>query len=261
VRKLVRRLVDVDLLDQAADLLKYQANNRLDGVPRAQVATDLAVIYLMDRQPEQALEAINGSRTTILPTALNVERRLVEARALMNLGRLDSALELIERDTSPEGVDLRTEVVWKQKNWPMAGMLFEKSLGDRWKRPGPLSTEEEGKLLRAGVAYSLAGDDGALARVRGRYQAFYGQAHNPDALRVALSGIQDGQLNVADFGRVTADNEAFAGWVDKMKVRFKQRPAPVGPTTRQASQPPVPAQKEAQAAPAAPAKSAKAAKG
>ena len=58
VRKIVRRLVDVDLLPQAAELLKYQAENRLDGVPRAQVSTDLAVIYLMDRRPEQALEAI-----------------------------------------------------------------------------------------------------------------------------------------------------------------------------------------------------------
>ncbi len=66
VRKLVRRLVDVDLLDQAADLLSYQADNRLDGVPRAQVATDLAVIYLMDKQPEKAIQAINSSRTTIL---------------------------------------------------------------------------------------------------------------------------------------------------------------------------------------------------
>src|SRR5258707_788614 len=63
VRKLVRRLVDVDLLDQAAELLKYQADYRLDGVARAQVATDLARIYLMDRKPEKAIEAINGSRT------------------------------------------------------------------------------------------------------------------------------------------------------------------------------------------------------
>ena len=39
VRKLVRCLVDVDLLDQAAELLKYQADERLDGVPCAQVAT------------------------------------------------------------------------------------------------------------------------------------------------------------------------------------------------------------------------------
>jgi tetratricopeptide (TPR) repeat protein len=257
VRKLVRRLIDVDLLDQAAELLSYQTSNRLDGVPRAQVATDLAVIYLMDRRPEQALEAINGSRTTILPAALNSERRLVEGRALMNLGRLDAAMEVIERDTTREGQDLRNEVLWKQKAWPQAGFAFEKSMGDRYKLPGPLSAEDEGKLLRIGVAYSLAGDDASLTRVRGRYQGFYSTAHNPDALRVALSGIQDGQMSVADFSRVTADNEAFAGWVDKMKVRFKERPAPVGPT-RQAAQPA--AQKEAQATPAAPAKKA-AAKG
>jgi tetratricopeptide (TPR) repeat protein len=256
VRKLVRRLIDVDLLDQAADFLKYQADNRLDGVPRAQVATDLAVIYLMDRRPEQALQAINDSRTTILPASLNTERRLVEGRALMNLGRLDAALEVIDRDASREGQDLRNEVLWKQKAWPAAGQAFEKALGDRYKQPGPLSAEDEGKLLRIGVAYSLSGDDAALARVRGRYQGFYETAHNPDALRVALSGIQDGQMNVADFGRVTADNEAFAGWVDKMKVRFKERPAPVG-ATRQAAQPTP--QKAAQAAPAPPAK--KAAKG
>ena len=228
VRKLVRRLVDVDLLDQAADLLKYQADNRLDGVPRAQVATDLALIYLMDRKPEQALQAINGSRTTILPTALNAERRLVEARALMGLGRTDHALEVIERDTSREGQDLRAEVFWKQKNWDASAALFEKSLGDRWKTPGPLSAEDEGKLLRTGVGYSLAGNDAALTRMQQRYGGFYDQARNPEALRVALSGVQTGQLSVADFGRATADNEAFAGWVDKMKARFREKPAPVG---------------------------------
>ncbi len=246
VRKLVRRLVDVDLLDQAAGLLKYQADNRLDGVPRAQVATDLAVIYLMDRQPEQALQAINGSRTTVLPTALNTERRLVEGRALMGLGRFDHALEVIERDASREGQDLRAEVFWKQKNWDAAAGLFEKSLGDRWKAAGPLSVEEEAKLLRTGVAYSLSGNDTALSRLQQRYGGFYEQARNPEALRVALSGMQDGQLSVGDFGRVTADNEAFAGWVEKMKARFREKPAPVG-----AAKAPAPAAKQAAATTAA----------
>ena len=237
VRKLVRRLVDVDLLDQAAGLLKYQAENRLDGVPRAQVATDLAVIYLMDRKPEQALQAINGSRTTVLPTALNAERRLVEGRALMGLGRYDHALEVIERDTSREGQDLRAEVFWKQKNWDASAGLFEKSLGDRWKAGGPLSAEDEGKLLRTGVAYSLSGNEAALTRLQQRYGGFYDQARNPEALRVALSGVQSGQLSVADFGRVTADNEAFAGWVDKMKARFREKPAPVGAAKAPAAAP------------------------
>ncbi|MBL8770666.1 MAG: endoglucanase [Phenylobacterium sp.] len=249
VRKIVRRLVDVDLLPQAADLLKYQATERLDGVAKAQVSTDLAVIYLMDRKPEAALEAINASRTTVLPTALNAERRLVEARAWTALGRFDSALEIIERDSGREAQDLRAEITWKQKNWAVAAPLFEKSLGDRWKTATPLSSEEEGRLLRAGVAYSLAGDEGALARLESRYQGFYEKANNPEALRIALSGVPSGRLSVADFGRVSADNEVFAGWVAKMKGRFKTRPAPTG----QAKAPAAPARQAQAAAPARPA--------
>ena len=250
VRKLVRRLVDVDLLDQAAVLLKYQADNRLDGVPRAQVATDLALIYLMDKKPEQALEAINSSRTTVLPAALNAQRRLLESRAWMGVGRYDAALEIIERDNSKEGQDLRAEILWKQKDWAKAGPQFERALGQRWKDPAALSAEDEGKLLRAGVAYSLAGDDVALTRLNGEYKGFFDAAHNPAALRIALTGVSTNRLSVADFGRVSADDEAFTGWVEKMKARFRTSPAPLGIGKAAAVKPAAPA-KQAQAATAA----------
>ena len=230
VRKLVRRLVDVDLLDQAADLLKYQVDNRLDGVPKAQVATDLAVIYLMDKKPEQAIQAINSSRTTALPNALNAERRLVESRAWLGVGKYDTALEILDKEKGQEAADLRAEINWKQKDWAKAGPLFEKALGERWKNSQQLSADEEGKLLRAGVAYSLAGDDAALARLSGQYKGFFDAAHNPEALRIALTGVSTNRLSVADFGRVSADNEAFTGWVAKMKDRFKSAPSPTGPT-------------------------------
>lgn len=232
VRRLVRRLVDVDLLAQAADLLAYQVDNRLDGVARAQVATDLALIYLMDQRPEQALIAINGSRTTILPRQLNADRRLIEARALSALGRQDHALEVLAREDSPEARDLRAEIVWRQKDWAAAGGLFEASLGQRWQDAKPLTIEEEGKLLRAGVAFSLAGDDEALTRLEGRYSRYLDQANNPEALRVALTGVASGRIGVGDFGRMTADNAAFAGWVGRMKEKFRQAapPATAGQT-------------------------------
>jgi tetratricopeptide (TPR) repeat protein len=226
VRRLVRRLVDVDLLNQAADLLAYQVDNRLDGVPRAQVATDLALIYLMDRRPEQALVTINGTRSTILPRQLNADRRLIEARALSDLGRLDHALEILERDESVGARDLRAEIVWRKKDWPQAGALFEASLGDRWRNSAALSAEDEGKLLRAGVAFSLAGDDAALARMEERYKGFLDGARNPEALRVALTGVASGPVGVGEFGRLAADNEAFAGWVAKMKDKFRAAAAP-----------------------------------
>ena len=227
VRKMARRLVDVDLLDQAADLMKWQVDNRLDGVPKAQVATDLALIYLMNRRPEQALQAINASRTTVLPTALNTERRMITARALMAVGRLDAALEILESDSGPAATEVRAEVAWKARSWPLAGDMFEKQLGERWKNPVALRPEEEGQLLRAGVAYSLSGDEAALERMRSRYEPMFDAARNPDALRVAFAAMDGGRLTTADFGRSVAESEAFNGWVGRMKQKFREKPAPV----------------------------------
>ena len=226
VRRLTRRLVDVDLLPQAEELLKYQVDNRLDGVSKAQVATDLAVIDLMDRKPEDALDAINASRTTILPAALNAQRRIVAARALTGLGQYDTALEMLGNDNTPDGADARAEILWRQKNWAAAGAIFERMLGERYKTAGPLASEQEGQLLRAAVAYSLADDDASLGRLRGRWEPFVAGARNPEALRVALSGLSDGRVSPADFSRIAADNQAFEGWVAKMKDRFRQAPLP-----------------------------------
>jgi tetratricopeptide (TPR) repeat protein len=226
VRKLAKRLVDVDLLDQAAELLKYQADNRLDGVPRAEVATDLAVFQLMNRKPEAALIALASSRTTLLPNSLNAERRVVEARALAQLGRYDHALEILGKDNGAEASEVRAEVAWKQRDWPLAGKLIEARLGDRWKSETPLTPEEETKVLRAGAAYSLAGDAAALTRLRTRYSRFTEEARAPAAMRVALSGADEVNLTNARFAQAVSDADAFAGWVQRMKKRFADKPTP-----------------------------------
>ncbi|QUD87828.1 tetratricopeptide repeat protein [Phenylobacterium montanum] len=221
VRRLARRLVDVDLLSQAADLLKYQAEHRLDGVPRAEVATDLATIQLMNRQPEAAIEALNSSRSTLLPTALTAQRRLIEARAWLGLGQYDHALEILENDKAPDADSIRAEVDWKKHDWAGASALFERRLGDRWKNPAPLNPDEEAALLRAGVALSLAGDEAGLTRLRTRYQGYVNGSHAPDALRVALSGLNGAQLTGSDFTKAAAENDSFASWVQSMKQRFR----------------------------------------
>jgi hypothetical protein len=80
-------------------------------------------------------------------------------------------------------------------------------------------------LLRAGIAYSLAGDDAALARIRSRFGGFVDQAKAADALRVALAGPSATPALVRDFGKVAADTDIFAGWVERMKQRFKDEPS------------------------------------
>lgn len=225
VRRLSRRLVDVDLLDQAAELLKYQVDHRLDGVAKSQVATDLAIVDLMNHHPELSLQAIENTRTTLLPAALNARRRVVEARTLNELGRYDQALEVLGKEAGPDALDARAEIAWKQQNWAAAAAALEKRLGERWKAPGPLAGEDESRLIRAGIAYSLAHDEKALERLTERWTGFIDQAHAPDALRLALSRFDSG-VAPAEFTRAVAQADTFAGWVATMKKRFHGPPFP-----------------------------------
>lgn len=222
VRRLARRLIDVDLLPQAAELLKYQVDNRLDGVAKSQVATDLAAVYLMDQKPEQALDTIWASRTTLLPNALNAQRRVLEARALTELTRYDNALEILGKDSSAEANEVRAETYWRARNWAQAGAAYEKRLGDRFKTTAnPLTGAEETWLIRAGVAYSLAGDGKSLARLGERFSGFIDKAQRPNALRISLEGLDAARISPADFAKVAAQADTFAGWVASMKERFR----------------------------------------
>ncbi|HEX8232564.1 MAG TPA: endoglucanase [Caulobacteraceae bacterium] len=233
VRRLAQRLVNVDLLDQAAELLKYQAENRLDGVPRAVVATEQATIELMARRPEAALNALNSSRTTLLPTALQAQRRLVEARAWLQLNRPEAADELLAGDRSPEAEAMRAEIAWKRKAWPDAARRYEAGLGRRFEAADQsLTANEESRLLRAAVGYSLAEDEAALARLRGRYGAFVPRARAPEALQVALAGAQGATLTTPNVVAAVSEEEAFAGWVLKMKERMRRVTPASAPATQ-----------------------------
>jgi len=230
VRRLARRLIDVDLLDQAAELLKHQVDSRLEGVAKAQVATDLATVYLMDRQPEQALQAIWSSRSTLLPTPLNAERRALEARALMNLGRYDHALEVLGADASSDAKAVKAEIFWKQENWGGAAALYEAAMGERYRNPAALTQDEEARLIRAGVGYSLAQDTASLGRLSRNYRPFVAGARSKVALSIALDG-SDGMASAGDFAALSASADTFAGWVNEMKAELRQKTGGNRPAT------------------------------
>ncbi len=53
----------------------------------------------------------------------------------------------------------------------------------------------------------------------------------PDALRVALSGVNVEAITSSTFAQAISDDQTFAGWVEKMKQKFKTEPlgGPVAP--------------------------------
>ena len=81
IRRLADRLVAVDLLEQASELLQYQIDHRLEGSARAQVASRLAMVYLMNRKPDRAIAALRTTRIADLAGEIRQQRLLLEARA------------------------------------------------------------------------------------------------------------------------------------------------------------------------------------
>ena len=179
IRRLAERLVAIDLLAPAEQLLSHQVKERLDGVARAAVATRLAMIYLMDHKPKEALAVINDTRQTRLPDEVNTQRRLLEARALAGLKQHDAALDLIADDESSEAAYLRADIAWDSANWTVAGAKAEEVLGDRYTSKTPLSAEQRSLVMRAAVAYSLGNDEAALDKLREHYAE--AMAASPDA--------------------------------------------------------------------------------
>jgi len=226
VRKLSRRLIEVDLLGPAAELLKHQVDERLEGVAKAQVATDLATVYLMDRQPEKALQAIWSSRTTLLPSDMTSKRRALEARALMDLGRFDHAMETLDRDTSTAAQDVRAEVLWKQQDWAGAARIYDQRMGERYRdTASPLTADEESRIIRAGVGYSLGGDAAALGRLSRNYRPFVEAARSVAAMRIALDTAngEGEEVQPQELAGLTARVDTFAGWVASMKSDFRRQ--------------------------------------
>src|SRR5580693_10403347 len=142
IRRLADRLVSVDLLDQAADLLQYQVDHRLEGAARAQVATRLAVIYLMNRKPDRALAALRGTRSADLSNDVRNQRLLLEARALSDMGRHDLALEVIGNIDGREAIRLRSDILWAARRWGESAEQIELMYGDRYKDFQPLTEVE-----------------------------------------------------------------------------------------------------------------------
>lgn len=230
VRLLAGRLVHVDLLEQAATLLHHQVTERLEGVSRAQVAGDLAAIYLMDRKPDQALVALATTRQANMPAALLADRRILEARALLDLGRLDAAAELVERDRSEDAQRVRAEAAWRARDWDRAALELRTLLGAR-NSAQPLDGHGRQAVLRAAVAYTLAGNDDGVRALYREYAGDLAGTPEADAFEVVASGVQADGAAIRDVARAVARTDLLDRFMQNLRARMTAEAAAAAPAT------------------------------
>ncbi|WP_457108752.1 hypothetical protein, partial [Methylobacterium sp. P5_C11] len=184
VRRLADRLVGLDLLDSAADLLQYQIDNRLTGPARSAVAARLATVRLMDDKPMEALKVLDATDLPELPGELKRARGLIRARALSDLTRTDLALETIEGESGPDIERLRADIYWGARRWREAGEAHEGLLGEAWRSGQPLDDQARADVVRAAIAYDLAREAIGLERLKAKFSE--AMAASPDARTFAL---------------------------------------------------------------------------
>jgi hypothetical protein len=252
IRKLADRLVAVDLLEQAAELLQHQVDHRLQGAARAQVATRLAVIYLMDRKPDRALATLQSSRSGELSNEVHDQRLLLQARALSDIGRHDVALEVIANMQSREATRLRADIFWAAKRWRQAAEQIELFYGDRWKQFTPLTDTERADILRAAIGYSLADESMGLARFREKYLAKMADSPDRHAFDVVSAPIGNTGAEFQDIAKTVAGGDTLDGFLRDMRARYPDLSTAAGDKASadaagkpQASAPPPAAEKAA----------------
>jgi hypothetical protein len=235
IRRLADRLVALDLLTEAADLLQHQVDNRLTGASKAVVAGRLALIHLMNRQPARAYQTLKESRAADLPTEVKRSRALLEARALSDLSRTDLAVELVEAESGPDVERLRADILWQGRRWREAAEVFERIIGDRWQGPEPLDERTRADVMRAAIAYGLAEEDLALERMRAKFSGK--MADSQDARSFALVTSHKAGLGSADYrevARSVASADTLADFLAEYRQRYPDMPrAPLrsGPST------------------------------
>lgn len=220
IRRLADRLIAVDLLDQAAELLQHQVEKRLSGAARAQVAMRLAMVQLMNRKPELALRAIRQTRQAGLPPSLLHGRSLLEARALGELGRVETALEILNTMEGPEVERVKADALWRAQRWRPAGEQLERMLATRWQAPEALDEGERFDVLRAAIAYALAGDTFALGRLRRKFHDKILQTPDAEAFTMVTQPLKTDEPQLRKLAKTVAAIDTLNAFMSDFRARY-----------------------------------------
>ncbi|SDH81376.1 hypothetical protein [Roseospirillum parvum] len=221
IRRLADRLVAVDLLPQAANLLARQVKYRLEGEEKARVGTRLAAVQLLDRKPNQALRTLITTRAAgRLDPEMESQRNHIMVRALADVEKHTEALLLLEDDTSDEAALLRADIYRETEQWEKMALSL-KPLMPEPERGLALSTDQARRILDMATALTLAQDEHGSALLRRRYGAAMRDTPFFDAFDLITQTSEQGYTDWRKVRDKVQQAENFRTFVDDLKGRIK----------------------------------------
>ncbi|MCB1508400.1 MAG: hypothetical protein KDI98_06525 [Hyphomicrobiaceae bacterium] len=167
---------------------------------------------------------IQQTRLSHLPEPIEHQRRIVEARALTDLGRAELALQLLTPLSGSDVDRLRAEAYISGNKWQEAAETLERMMGERWSDTVPLAEAERLDVLRAAIAYSLAGDGIGLDRLRRKFAAKMSDSPHARAFDVVSAPIETRGIEFREVARQIASVDTMRQFLSDYRSQYAGPP-------------------------------------
>ena len=222
VQRLSDRLVAVDLLDRAENLLSNQLKNvPMTPIDRAKTGTRLALVYLFNGKDGEALRLLDDTEHATIPETLSLQRKIIRAKALSNMGKQQKALDLLKDDYSRNAILLKSEIFWNAGLWGPASdnikYLIEKPI------PGqPLSEEQIGYILDWATALKKSGKETVIVRLRNKFMPYFKDTKYYSVFNILTGQLEEDKIDINSINKMINDVAAFSNFTKIYADSLKQ---------------------------------------
>ncbi len=223
IHKLSERLISVDLLEQAAELLDHQVRFRLKGGEKIKAGTRLAQILLMDGRAADAIQILKISAAKDMPTEMVLDRRFMRAEALLKLKQPKQALALIAQDHNERFDLLRAQIFWQTDKWDKARLVLARLTGGF--DPQKLNELEAQLLLRRAVSLRLAHNQNGIEFLRERFAMAMVKTKLGAAFKAVVGRPTTGFEDFNTLARQAAELDTFVAFMDALYGDKRKKPA------------------------------------
>lgn len=164
---IINRLINLELLDSAIDLLDHQVRYRLSGSQKVKEANLLSLVYIMNNQAPQAIKILNETDKESGEYSNYQFRLRLKARAMYDMGQKSKALEYIANDDTEDGMLLRKDLYFKNENWQQYIDICE---GEILKKISfnSLVREDFEDIVRLSICYAQLNDSSKLNMMKNK---------------------------------------------------------------------------------------------
>ena len=171
IAQISERLRKLGLYDEAIKMLEHQLKYRVkEEDVKGDMGKNLALLYLLNKQYDESLGALNRTESPALSKDINLERTYIESEALIGLKKYEPALEALSGIDSSRATMLRAKVGWVQEKYASVIKNLQSIFDDTSKVPYEWSDEMKVEFVQLALAYNNLGKLRELEDLEKRYK-------------------------------------------------------------------------------------------